>query len=124
MEPNKGNCERCKALIRLCGGLDYFSADPEVRLLLIERLHRLASDHAHARAMVDHWLDTQTVAPKVSDLVSLAAQVRTSSSGLPVGCDVCHGDVWVIGNRGAARCTCPRGQALRQMDRQREQKVA
>ncbi len=121
MEPGRGNCEKCKALIRLCSNLDYFPADPEVRLLLLERLHRLAGDHQHAKAMIDHWLDTQTAAPKVADLVGLAAQVRTASQGLPAGCERCHGgDPFVEGSGGLwVRCGCARGRALRQMDQRR-----
>lgn len=115
MEPAKGNCEKCKGLIRLCSGLDFFPADPEVRLLLVERLHRLAKDHRHAKAMIDRWLDTHTVTPKVADLVSLAAEVGISQ-GLPDGCDMCNGEPFVVHGQGATRCTCPRGQALRQMD--------
>jgi hypothetical protein len=116
MEPGKGNCETCKRLIRLCGNLDYFPVDPQIRLLLVERLHRLAGDHQHAKAMIDRWLDTQTAAPKVADLVSLAAQVRTASQGLPAGCPVCNGQPWVEGPDGWGRCSCGRGQALHQMD--------
>lgn len=119
MEPGKGNCATCAGLIRLCSGLDFFSADAEVRRLLVERLHRLAKDHQHARAMIDHWLDTQTVAPKVADLVTLASRVRSGSDALPAGCEICNGEYWVIGERGADRCTCPRGQALRQMEQRR-----
>jgi hypothetical protein len=96
--------------------LDYFSTDPEIRLLLVERLHRFAKDHVHAKTMIDRWLDTQTAAPKVSDLASLAAQVRTTSQGLPAGCDVCQGAPFVITGDGGKRCDCPRGQALRILD--------
>ncbi|HLI85531.1 MAG TPA: hypothetical protein VKV17_16570 [Bryobacteraceae bacterium] len=117
MEPGKGNCETCKRLIRLCGNLDYFPADPEVRLVLIERLHYLARDHQHAKAMIDRWLETQTIAPKVANLVSLAAEVRNVDDELPGGCAVCGGGYWVVVDGLAKRCTCARGEALRQMAR-------
>ena len=120
METGKGNCERCKRLIRLCSGLDYFPADPEVRMLLVERLHRLAKDHQHATRMVDRWLETRITTPKVADLVGLAAEVQTSHA-LPEGCGICHGEPFVFGDRGGKRCACPRGQALRQMDQDRAQ---
>src|SRR5690242_7130247 len=65
MELGKGSCAACTALIRLCSGLDFFPVDAEVRKLLVERLHRLARNHDHAKLMVDRWLETQTAAPKV-----------------------------------------------------------
>ncbi len=111
-----------------CGSrsnLDFFPVDVEVRTLLVaERFHRVAKDHQHAQAMIDHWLDTQPAAPKVADLVSLASSVRSPSSpGLPEGCGICQGEpfVFVEERGGADRCTCPRGQALRQLERQHEQ---
>lgn len=114
MELGKSSCATCAGLIRLCGGLDFFPADAEVRKLLVERLHRLARNHDHASAMIERWLETQTVAPKVADLVSLAATLRSGELGtLPAGCDVCNGELWVITDRGAKRCSCARGQALR-----------
>ena len=127
MEPGKGNCAVCASLIRLCSGLDFFPADVEVRRLLVEALHRLAVDHQHAKFMVSRWLETETIAPKVANFVALAAQVRNGPS-LPDGCGVCDGAPFVIrdyefgGTRysGAARCACPRGEALRQLDRLRE----
>lgn len=120
MEPGKHNCATCAGLIRLCSGLDFFPADAEVRRLLVERLHRLANSHEHARAMVERWLDTQTAAPKVADLVELATTVCSEPrSALPAGCDRCDGAWFVVTDQGAARCTCARGQALLQMDRRR-----
>lgn len=116
MQPDS-NCKMCTALIRLCSGLDYFPADPEVRLLLIERLHRLAKDHTHAKAMIDRWLENETIAPKVADLVGLAANVGTSSApGLHNGCELCNGEPFVVNEHGASRCTCKRGRALLQME--------
>jgi hypothetical protein len=115
------NCKTCAGLIRLCCSLDFFPTDPEVRGLLIERLHRLAKDHHHAKDMIDRWLDTQTVAPKVANLVELAGTVRAASQVLPAGCDVCQGEPWVVNDRGAARCVCARGQALREMGRRNAQ---
>ncbi len=121
MELGKGSCAVCAGLIRLCGGLDFFPADAEVRRLLIERLHRLARNHDHARAMIEHWLETQTTSPKVADLVNRAATMRSGQIGsLPAGCGTCHAELWVITDRGAMRCTCARGQALRAKDRERE----
>lgn len=114
MELGKSSCATCAGLIRLCGGMDFFPQDSEVRKLLVERLHRLAKNHEHATSMIEHWLETQTVAPKVADLVNLAATQRSSQIGtLPAGCDICNGELWVITDRGAKRCSCARGQALR-----------
>jgi hypothetical protein len=121
MENGKGSCSVCTGLIRLCGGLDYFPSDIEVRKLLVERLHRVAKSHEHAKGMIDRWLDTKTAAPKVADLVDLATAVRIASDSLPAGCDVCRGEPWVVVERGARRCTCTRGQALRAKDAQREE---
>jgi hypothetical protein len=95
MEPVKGSCATCTGQIRLCGGLDFFPTDAEIRRLLVDRLHRLAKDHQHAKAMIDRWLETETVAPKVADLVRLAAQVRMAPP-LPDGCDRCNGEPYVI----------------------------
>jgi hypothetical protein len=119
MEPGKGNCETCKRLVRLLSGLDFFPADPEVRLLLVERLHRSATDHEHAKDMIDRWLDTNTAAAKVADLVRLAGEMRKGQV-LPAGCDQCNGEPWVIGPNGAGRCQCARGQELRRRDRSHE----
>jgi hypothetical protein len=120
MEPGKGiNCDTCAYLIRICGGLDFFPSDVEVRRLLVDRLHNLATNHEHAKAMIDRWLETETVAPKVADLVRLATQLR-SGPALPDGCNLCNGEPYVVvEERGAARCTCARGEALRQLDRAR-----
>ncbi|MGD0669352.1 MAG: hypothetical protein ABSB23_17475 [Bryobacteraceae bacterium] len=118
--------------MRQCAGLDFFPADAELRGLLVERLHRLASDHKHAGRMIDHWLDTQTVAPKVADLVTLAQTIHgsaTTDGTLPAPCERCRdnhsGGNWIDygldsdGNeRGWGRCNCERGQALRALDRQ------
>ena len=118
--PGKGSCGTCAGLIRLCGGMDFFPPDVEVRQLLIEGLHRLARNHDHAKAMIDRWLETQTVAPKIADLVNLAASVRAEKPTLPPGCDQCKGEPWVSSDRSgyavASRCTCARGQALRTLD--------
>jgi hypothetical protein len=112
----------------MCSSQDFLSADPDIRKLLTERLHKLAKDHDHAKRMIERWLDTQTVAPKVADLVGLANTVRPSSSqgGLPAPCGICGpmGGYWVIRDFGqntrADRCDCARGQALSAMDRERE----
>lgn len=42
-----------------------------------------------------------------------------ASQVLPAGCDTCCGAPFVVYDRGAGRCGCPRGQALRQMDQRR-----
>jgi hypothetical protein len=42
-----------------------------------------------------------------------------TAQGLPAGCSRCNGAPFVIHDRGAGRCACPRGQALRQMDQHR-----
>jgi hypothetical protein len=124
MELGKGACGTCAGLVRLCGGLDFFPSDAEVRKLLVERLHRLARNHDHAKAMIERWLETQTAAPKVADLVILAGDVRSDSGSIPGGCDLCNGDYWVVTARGAMRCGCSRGQALKAKDSQREQERA
>ena len=130
MDAGKGTCKECGKLMRLCGGLDFFPADIELRWLLVERLHRLAKDHPHAKAMIDHWLETQTVAPKVADLVGLAAEVKPAGSALPPGCANCEiaPGIWASwvtvergGEFGSTRCACARGRALRAMDQRREQ---
>jgi hypothetical protein len=120
MELNKGGCSTCTSLIRQCAGLDFFPQDVQVRKLLVERLHRLARNHDHAAAMIDRWLETQTAAPKVADLVSLAGDVRTDAKALPTGCEVCGEELWVVTDRGARRCGCARGLELRAMDIARE----
>ena len=112
MESGKKNCDTCKRLIRLCGGLNFFPQDPEVQLLLVERLHKVARDHQHAKLMIDRWLDTNTGAPKPADFVTLAAEVGTDDrAGLPDPCDECKGSggYWAIGPDGATRCNCARG---------------
>ena len=38
---------------------------------------------------------------------------------LPAGCGECHSAPFVVHERGATRCGCLRGQALRQMDQRR-----
>jgi hypothetical protein len=119
METGKWNCSTCTGLIRLCGGLDYFPPDVEVRKMLVERLHRLAKHHDHAKAMIERWIDTQTTAPKVADLVGLANDVRSDAATLPEGCRTCNSRPWIVTNRGAGRCACERGRALREMDRKR-----
>ena len=43
-----------------------------------------------------------------------------TSPALPAGCDTCRGAPFVVHDRGATRCACPRGQALRQIDQLRE----
>ncbi len=127
LEPAKNSCTTCAGLIRLCAGLDFFPVDPAIHELLVERLHRLAKDHGHARAMIGCWLDTETVAPKIADLVQLASVVPSPESpdGLPTACDTCKesGGYYVIvdyphGLTAAARCTCARGQRLRERDEQ------
>lgn len=42
-----------------------------------------------------------------------------ASQVLPAGCSRCNGAPFVVHDRGAARCTCPRGRALHQMDQGR-----
>lgn len=119
----KDTCATCAALIRLCAGMDFFPADAEVRRLLVGRLHRLAKNHDHAKAMINRWLDTQTAAPKVADLVALAGEVpSTPGASLPAPCEECaaNGGNWRVVHRGGAegmdRCLCARGVALRALD--------
>jgi hypothetical protein len=114
MELGKGSCATCAGLNRLCCSLDYFPADVGVRKLLVEHLHRLARNHEYATAMIEHWLETQTIAPKVADLVNLTASLLSGQLGaLPAGCHICHGEPWVITDGGGKRCSCARGKALR-----------
>jgi hypothetical protein len=129
MELGKGTCGTCAGLIRLCSGLDFFPTDIEVKKLLIERLHRVARNHEHATAIVEKYLETETVAPKVADFVKLSSQVLGTIRGqLPSPCDICSrdGGYFVATVRGAKRCSCARGLALQAMDRvrEREQEVA
>jgi|SRR5579871_3215993 len=113
MQPAKDTCATCAGLIRLCGGLDFFPADAEVRRLLIERLHVVSANHDHAKAIINAWLTTETTAPKVADLVNLSKKIREPGKGeLPAGCNICRGEYWVITELGAMRCRCARGQAL------------
>ena len=116
MEAGKTSCQVCAALIRLCSGLDFFPSDVEVRRLLVERLHRSAKNHDHAKAMIERWLDIQTEAPKAVDLIRLAGEVRIEIANLPKGCEICCGHPFVVTDRGAQRCMCARGQALKAMD--------
>ena len=44
-----------------------------------------------------------------------------TSPALPAGCDTCRGAPFVMHERGAGRCTCLRGEALRQFDQHRLQ---
>lgn len=127
MEPCNGtNCAACANLVRLCSGLDFFPADVVVRRLLVDALHCLADDHHHAKLMIARWLETETIAPKVANFKVLAGQVRSGPS-MPDGCGICDGAPFVIrdyefggtGYSAADRCTCPRGEALRQLDRTR-----
>jgi hypothetical protein len=118
MEAGKGTCATCAGYVRLLGGCDYFPTDTEVRRLLVERLHRLAKNHDHAKAMIDRWLDTQTVAPKIADLVALAKSVHREKAELPAGCEKCLGYGMISCTReidgrsyGYVRCCeCARGQ--------------
>jgi hypothetical protein len=115
--------------------MDFFPKDPDIRTLLVERLHKLAADHQHAKSMIDHWLENQTAAPKVSDLVGLASLVKNKSntSAYPSGCERCatpqggggfgHQLTWepfveARNGSGFVRCSCPRGRALLAADRQ------
>ncbi len=70
--------------------------------------------------MIHRWLENETIAPKVANLAALAAQVWNGPA-LPDGCELCGGGPLVVreypgGYTGGARCTCPRGQALLQLD--------
>ena len=112
MEAHKPSCQTCAGLIRLCGGLDFFPSDVEVRRSLVECLHRAAKNHDHAKAMIEHWLETKTVAPKMADIVRLAREVQNGVESLPTGCEICCGQPFVVTDNGARRCTCKRGQAL------------
>ncbi|HXS94174.1 MAG TPA: hypothetical protein VN736_06175 [Candidatus Limnocylindrales bacterium] len=87
---------------------------------MIERLHALAKNHDHAQAMIAKWLNTQTAAPKVANLVDLAGEVRAEHQTLPDGCNVCRGELWIVVETGAKRCSCARGLALKAKDRARE----
>jgi len=79
---------------------------------LVAKLHRVAADHREAAEMIEHWLDTQTVAPKVADLVRMAEE-RKNRVQLP-RCSICHGQRWVVidESRGAGRCSCAKGLAI------------
>jgi hypothetical protein len=110
-----GMCAVCAGLIRLCGNLNFFSPDIEIRRLLVEKLHCIADDHDHAKAMIDRWLELSPAAPKVSDLYRMAQETRKQEE-LPAGCPVCRGDPWVVDGGVAVRCTCARGDALARMN--------
>ncbi len=113
-----GMCIVCTGLIRLCSNLNFFSGDFEIRRLLIDRLHCIADDHDHAKAMIDRWLETSPAAPKVFDFMYMA-QVTRKREALGSGCDVCHGEPWVLGPNDIVRCGCTYGQALAELDRDR-----
>ena len=99
MELRSHSCPECTRLIRLCSGLDFFPADGEVRRLLIDSLHGNSRNHDQAKAIIEHWLRTQTTAPKVANLVALARDLRENIS-LPPGCEICRGEPWIITDRG------------------------
>ena len=106
-----GACYVCAGLIRLCGHMDFFSPDTEVRRMLIDKLHSIADDHTHAKAIIDRWQAISPAAPKVSDFHRMAEMTRVLR--LPDGCPSCHGEPFVSGPDGRwGRCTCLRGQAL------------
>jgi len=117
MESGKRNCPECKRLVRLCGGMSFFPQDPEVQCLLVEELHRLARDHDNAHVMIYKWLYNQREAPKVADLVRLAAEHRVVIQPDP-NCEKCDGSGWVIIERndcsGAERCSCLSRQSMLQ----------
>jgi hypothetical protein len=115
MEPDKSDCKQCARLIRLCSVLDYFPADITIRRLLVEWLHRLASSHDHAKRMINRWLASEKVTPKPADLSRLAQEVERGH--LPTGCEVCGNGFWICTEKGARRCTCARGLALKAMER-------
>jgi hypothetical protein len=126
------SCATCTALIRLCSGLDFFPSDAEVRALLIDRLHRLSGNHDRARRMIDSWLNSNRVAPKIVDLVELAAHLpQSETTTLPAPCDACApfgGTHRLVAQEGfldsLGRCVCARGQALRAMDAANRNKPA
>lgn len=47
-------------------------------------------------------------------------RVQPGKEALPAGCGQCRGDPFVMGPGGMTRCSCARGTALREMDRQRD----
>jgi hypothetical protein len=124
MRPVSGEhvCTECAAIMRPCGNLDYFPVDKDLRRELINRLHGVSRDHGHAKAIIERWRTTQRAAPKEADLIELAGETRNEADGLSSGCSKCNGAYWVVVNGEARRCECTRGRALRQMDRQRNER--
>lgn len=90
--------------------------DPEAVREFVEALCRCESD-AHAKEVVDHFIETATKFPSVA---SLLAQIRVTAdkyarrNEVAAGCAHCGGTGYVIETRmykgtpveGARRCTC------------------
>jgi hypothetical protein len=60
----------------------------------------------------------KTCSPRVARIESVN-DVRMNTLA---GCEICKGEPFIEFPNGWDRCTCARGQALRQMDRQRSAK--
>jgi hypothetical protein len=114
-------CPACLRLIGLCNGLDFFPrGDDAVVGMLSRKLHTYTrGDHKLAGRIIDRWLDTSPAAPKAADLLRLAMEFESQArQDIPAGCPLCsNGEPWVMGPKGMTRCGCPKGAALKAMDR-------
>lgn len=105
-------CPECFQLILLCERMDYFPSEDQQVRALVAKLHQISVDHGHASRIIGLWIEKQTIAPKVANLISIAGET-TEGSTLPEGCSICKGDYWIETPHGVDRCNCSRGQALR-----------
>jgi hypothetical protein len=121
------------ACLTRLGLLKYF---PAVRAEVGKFLYSLCSGDNEARDLVAAICREHDEWPGPATVQRLHASIRSQSAsdGLPFGCDICKGDYWVSSleeanfqgkpyeHYVARRCTCTRGQALREMGRQHSQR--
>ena len=118
------NVSFCIQELRRLRHLAFFPDEPDLLRDLAAKLAQLGQSESHARRLVTAWLERSSKAPSIADLNELAETVPAfDSQTLPPQCARCRECNWVTRVQGglecAERCSCARGQALREMDRLR-----
>lgn len=131
MQPNRENLAIAARQVMLLSGQNYFRNEKELIDLLVKALVRHADDTGHLTRMVETWIERTRLALHPADVAGLAAETSRRLA-LPEGCPVCRRwdpvqKTCVVESHirnetkgGVERCSCERGQKLRELDAERK----
>ncbi len=99
--------------------LQRFPMYPQGITELRDTLKKSARTPERAKKTVDLLIYDREVCPTPREISDMAYSIAQKEECAPGGCEECRGLPWVQSDRGALRCSCPKGRWLLAKDRER-----